>query len=102
MEEIPWEGVFLLLFPRAVGIPGQDVGAPVGQLPLPRRRGDAKQVSGKNSNSAEATKPIWGAWLWGLGACLWRELPLTPFQKLGRPDGTHPWTSGGGLWPRKE
>lgn len=78
MEDIPWEGVFLLLFPRAVGIPGQDVGgAPGGQLPLPRRRGDAREVSGKNSNSAEATKPMGGAWLWGFGACLWRELPLT-------------------------
>ena len=52
-------------------------GAPGGQLPLPRRRGDAREVSGKNSNSAEATKPMWGAWLWGFGACLWRELPLT-------------------------
>ena len=77
MEEIPWEGVFLLLFPRAVGIPGQDVGALVGQLSLLRRRGDAKEVSGKNSNSAEATKPMWGAWLWGFGAGLCRELPLT-------------------------
>lgn len=77
MEEIPGEGVFFLLFPRAVGIPGQDVGAPVGQLPPPRRRGDAKEVSGKNSNSAEASKPMWGAWLWGSGACLWSELPLT-------------------------
>ena len=34
MEDIPWEGVFLLLFPRAVGIPGQDVGGlRVGSFP---------------------------------------------------------------------
>lgn len=47
MEETLWEGIFLLLLPRVVGLPGQDVGALVGGLPLPLRRGVAKEESGQ-------------------------------------------------------
>lgn len=48
MEETLWEGIFLLMLPRVVGLPGQDVGgALVGWFPLPRRRGVAKEESGQ-------------------------------------------------------
>lgn len=42
-EEMPWTEVFLLLFPRAVRLPVQGVGALLGQPPLPQKRAGAQE-----------------------------------------------------------